>query len=216
MSTLQVGTISEKVSGNGVTMSSNVSVGGNLSVTGTGGGTKILLADTTISSATASVEFKHGTGDVIFDSTYSRYELTVDRVVPVTNSNHFELFISTNAGSSYFGDSQYNLVIKRFYSNGSETTDDVYYRNDFIAEHMHNVHNDASRGGCNGTVIISSMGQVNRTVAYGNFWSFGQSYYLHSHTVGAVESNGDDMTAVKWAFASGNIASGRFKLYGVK
>jgi len=60
------------------------------------------------------------------------------------------------------------------------------------------------------------MGQVNRTIAYGNFWGFGQSYYLHSHTLGAVESNGDDMTAVKWQFGSGNISSGRFKLYGVK
>mgnify|MGYP003128425973 CR=1 FL=1 len=184
--------------------------------TATGAGTKTLLADTTISSATASVEFKHGTGDVIFDSTYSRYELTVDRVIPVTNSNHLELFISTNAGNSYFGDSQYNTVIKRFYSNGSDTTDDVNYRNDFIAEHQHNTHSDANRGGANGTVLISSMGQVNRTVAYGNFWGFGQSYYLHSHTLGAVESNGDDMTAVKWQFGSGNISSGRFKLYGVK
>ena len=196
--------------------SGNITIPKNVTFNGTGGGTKILLSDVNVSSAVASVEFEHGTGGVIFDSTYSRYELTVDRVVPSTNSERLELLISTNAGSSYFGDSQYNLVVKRFFTNTSDTSDDVAYYNDFIATHRQTAHNNANRGGANGTVLISSMGQVNRTIAYGNFWGFGQSYYIHSHTVGAVESNGDDMTGVKWQFGSGNISSGRFKLFGIK
>ena len=196
--------------------SGNITIPKNVTFNGTGGGTKILLSDVNVSSAVASVEFVHGTGGVIFDSTYSRYELTVDRVVPSTNTERLELLISTNAGSSYFGDSQYNLVVKRFFTNTSDTSDDVAYYNDFIATHRQTAHNNANRGGANGTVLISSMGQVNRTIAYGNFWGFGQSYYIHSHTVGAVESNGDDMTGVKWQFGSGNISSGRFKLFGIK
>ena len=196
--------------------SGNITIPKNVTFNGTGGGTKILLSDVNVSSAVASVEFVHGTGGVIFDSTYSRYELTVDRVVPSTNSERLELLISTNAGSSYFGDSQYNLVVKRFFTNTSDTSDDVAYYNDFIATHRQTAHNNANRGGANGTVLISSMGQVNRTIAYGNFWGFGQSYYIHSHTVGAVESNGDDMTGVKWQFGSGNNSSGRFKLFGIK
>ena len=196
--------------------SGNITIPKNVTFNGTGGGTKILLSDVNVSCAVASVEFVHGTGGVIFDSTYSRYELTVDRVVPSTNSERLELLISTNAGSSYFGDSQYNLVVKRFFTNTSDTSDDVAYYNDFIATHRQTAHNNANRGGANGTVLISSMGQVNRTIAYGNFWGFGQSYYIHSHTVGAVESNGDDMTGVKWQFGSGNISSGRFKLFGIK
>ena len=196
--------------------SGNITIPKNVTFNGTGGGTKILLSDVNVSSAVASVEFVHGTGGVIFDSTYSRYELTVDRVVPSTNTERLELLISTNAGSSYFGDSQYNLVVKRFFTNTSDTSDDVAYYNDFIATHRQTAHNNANRGGANGTVLISSMGQVNRTIAYGNFWGFGQSYYIQSHTVGAVESNGDDMTGVKWQFGSGNISSGRFKLYGIK
>ena len=196
--------------------SGNITIPKNVTFNGTGGGTKILLSEVNVSSAVASVEFVHGTGGVVFDSTYSRYELTVDRVVPYTNSERLELLISTNAGSSYFGDSQYNLVVKRFFTNTSDTSDDVAYYNDFIATHRQTAHNNANRGGANGTVLISSMGQVNRTIAYGNFWGFGQSYYIHSHTVGAVESNGDDMTGVKWQFGSGNISSGRFKLFGIK
>ena len=39
-----------------------------------GAGTKILLRDITISSATASVEFIHGSNGVILDTTYSRYD----------------------------------------------------------------------------------------------------------------------------------------------
>ena len=61
------------------------------------------------------------------------------------------------------------------------------------------------------------MGSTNRTVAYSNFWAFGgSSYYIHTISLGAYESNTVAMDAIKWAFASGNIASGRFKLYGVK
>ena len=75
--------------------SGNITIPKNVTFNGTGGGTKILLSDVNVSSAVASVEFVHGTGGVIFDSTYSRYELTVDRVVPSTNSERLELLIST-------------------------------------------------------------------------------------------------------------------------
>ena len=185
--------------------------------TATGAGTKVLLRDITISSATASVEFIHGSNGVILDTTYSRYELNAEKVVSVTNNAHIELFMSSNSGSSYYGDSAYNLMVSRRYTNGSETATDIAYYNDFIATNRQNTSSDAARGGTNATVIITAMGSTNRTVAYSNFWAFGgSSYYIHTISLGAYESNTVAMNAIKWAFASGNIASGRFKLYGVK
>ena len=201
-----------KVQAEGVNLADTFAFTGTVS----GAGTKILLRDITISSATSSVEFVHGSNGVVFDTTYSRYELNIDKVVAGTNSVHIELLASSNAGSSYYGDSAYNLFSSRRYTNTSETVNDIAYYNDFLATARHNVSSDSARGGMNGTVIITAMGTANRTVAYSNFWGFGASnYYIHTISLGAYESNTAIINALKWAFASGNIASGRFKLYGV-
>jgi len=183
-----------------------------------GAGTKILLRDVTISSATSSVEFVHGSNGVVFDTTYSRYELNIDKVVAGTNNAHIELFASSNAGSSYYGDNAYNLVIDRSYTDsGSTTTRDIVYDNDFFATNRQNVGSDVAHGGVNGTVILTAMGTTNRTVAYSNFWAFGgSSYHIQTMSLGSYASNSVAINAVKWAFASGDIASGRFKLYGVR
>ena len=182
-----------------------------------GAGTKILLRDITISSATASVEFIHGSNNVILDTTYPRYELNAEKVVPATDNAHIELFMSSNSGSSYYGDSAYNLMVSRRYTNSSDTANDTAYYNDFIATSRQSSSSTAATGGLNATVIITGMGAANRTLAYSNFWGFGGSnYYIHTISLGAYESNTVVMDAIKWAFASGNIASGRFTLYGVK
>ena len=61
------------------------------------------------------------------------------------------------------------------------------------------------------------MGTTNRTVAYSNFWAYGgSSHHIQTMSLGSYASNAVAINAVKWAFASGNIASGRFKLYGVR
>lgn len=200
-----------KVRAGGVNLADTFAFTGTVS----GAGTKILLRDITISSATSSVEFVHGSNGVVFDTTYSRYELNIDKAVPVTDQKHLQLYASSNSGSSYYGDSAYNLVASRRYTNSSTTATDVSYYNDFIASNRHNISSDVAKGGTNATVLITAMGTANRTVAYSNFWAFGDSYYIHTIGLGAYESNTVVIDAFKWAFASGDIASGRFKLYGV-
>lgn len=203
-----------KVQAEGVNLADTFAFTGTVS----GAGTKILLRDVTISSATSSVEFVHGSNGVVFDTTYSRYELNIDKVVAGTNNAHIELFASSNAGSSYYGDNAYNLVIDRSYTDsGSTTTRDLVYDNDFLATNRQNVGSDVAHGGVNGTVILTAMGTTNRTVAYSNFWAFGgSSYHIQTMSLGSYASNSVAINAVKWAFASGDIASGRFKLYGVR
>jgi hypothetical protein len=197
--------------------SSEIDLADTFAFTGTvtGSGTKQLLRDVTVSSATSSVEFVHGSNGVVFDTTYSRYELNIDKVVAGTNNAHIELFASSNAGSSYYGDNAYNLVIDRSYTNNSSTIRDIVY--DFLATNRQNVGSDVAHGGVNATVILTAMGTTNRTVAYSNFWAFGgSSYHIQTMSLGSYASNSVAINAVKWAFASGDIASGRFKLYGVR
>ena len=49
-----------------------------------------------------------------------------------SNQTYIDMLLSANSGSSYYGGSAYNLVSWRYYSNGSSTSTQVQYFNDFI------------------------------------------------------------------------------------
>jgi hypothetical protein len=61
----------------------------------------ILIATTTVSSPVTSVDFVHGTGGVVFDSTYKGYVLEIFDMFPATSGADFQLRTSTNLGVSY-------------------------------------------------------------------------------------------------------------------
>tara|TARA_R100000231_G_scaffold3141_2_gene5806 strand:+ start:9924 stop:10544 length:621 start_codon:yes stop_codon:yes gene_type:complete len=182
-----------------------------------GTGTRQLLRTITITSNTASVEFIHGSNGVVLDSTYSRHEITIDGAIPATNAQQINLYLSSNGGSSYHGDSAYNSVYHRHFSNGSSTSNDNGYVNDFALNHDQSTSSTANKGGVTGTIIVDNLGTAHRTVFNGQFFGFGDSsFYIHTNSIGTVESNGDTYNALKISFRSGDIASGIFKIYGVR
>ena len=202
-----------KVQAEGINLADTFAFTGTVS----GSGTRELLRTITISSNTASVEFIHGSNGVVLDSTYSRHEITIDSAIPVTNATQINLYLSSNGGTSYHGDSAYNSTYHRHYSNGSSTGNDHAYVNDFALNHDQGTSSTANRGGVTGTIIVDNLGTAHRTVFNGQFFGYGaSSYYLHSNSIGTVESNGDTFNALKISFRSGDIASGIFKIYGIK
>ena len=196
--------------------SGNITIPKNVTFNGTGGGTRILLRKAVISSSTASVEFIHGTNGVVLDSTYSKYEIDIDTCIP-QNAQQLRVYASSNGGSSYYGDSTYNVVIHRSYTNGSSTTSDTNYANDYAGGNYGNIPFAANKGGVNGHVEVRNLGVANRTIFKCNFYFLDtSSFYIHINSLGAVESNGDAFNAIKLAMSSGNIESGTFKLFGVR
>ena len=195
--------------------SGNITIPKNVTFNGTGGGTRILLRDVNVSSSVSAVDFVNGVSGVVLDSTYMRYEITIDAFVPVTNGQHIRVRLSSNAGSSYFGDDAYNCITHRSYTNTSTTAQDVYYHNDYAAYNYHGLSNTANKGGGHGTLTFHNLG-ARRTVIHGDFWAFGETYYIMTQSLGAIESNGDTIDAIRIYATSGDIASGRFKLYGIK
>ena len=187
--------------------------------TGTVSGTptiRKLLRTITISSNTTAVEFIHGANGVVLDTTYSRHEITVDSAVATSGGAQLNLYCSNNSGVGYFGDSAYNSTYHRHYSNGSTTGNDSAYVNDFALNADQGTATAANKGGMTGTIIVDNLGVAHRTVFNGQFFSFGHgSYYIHTNSIGAVESNGDIINGIKIKFRSGDIASGIFKIYGV-
>ena len=201
-----------KTQAEGINLADTFAFTGNVS----GAGTRKLMRTITISSNTASVEFIDGANGVDLGTTYSRHEITVDSAIPVTNATQINLYLSSNGGSSYHGDSAYNSTYHRHYSNGSSTGNDHAYVNDFALNHDQGTSSTANRGGVTGTIIVDNLGTAHRTVFNGQFFGYGaSSYYLHSNSIGTVESNGDTFNAIKISFRSGDIASGIFKIYGV-
>ena len=181
----------------------------------TGAGTRKLLRSITISSNTATVDFVNGSNGVVLDSTYPRYQITIDAFVPETNGKHIRVLVSSNAGSSYYGDSQYNCLTHRSYTNGSTTATDVTYFNDFAGYNYHGISNTANKGGGHGTLTFHNLGGARRTVIHGDFWAFGDTYYIMTQSLGAYESNSVTIDAIRIKATSDDIASGIFKLYGI-
>ena len=90
--------------------------------------TRVLIKTITASNA-ASVEFIDGSSGVVFDTTYKRYEFTIDTAIPATNQTYMDMKLTSDGGSSYHGDSSYNLASWRWYSNGSSTSTQIQYFN---------------------------------------------------------------------------------------
>ena len=199
------------------TQAEGINLADTFAFTGTvsGTGSRTLIRKVTISSNTGSVEFVHGSNDVVLDSTYSRYEIDVDTCVP-ENAQQLRVYGSSDSGSSYYASSAYNTLIHRAYTNGSSTTQDVNYANDYVGGSYGSIPFASNKGGVDGKIVVTNLGTAHRTIFNCEFFYFDtSSFYIHIHSIGAYESNTVTINAIKLAMSSGNIASGTFKLFGV-
>ena len=198
--------------------SGNITIPKNVTLTGTTTGdgvTRKLIKEVVISSNTNSVEFVHGSGGVVLDTTYSRYEIHIDTCIP-TNAQNFMVYLSNNGGASYYGNDVYSCLIQRSYTNGSSTTTDTNFNNDYVLTNYGAVPFNASKGGVSGVITASGLGIAQRTLFRGQFNFYDTSnFYIHIDAVGSYESNTQTINGIQMKMSSGDIASGTFKLFGV-
>ena len=160
-------------------------------------------------SASATIDF---TG---LDGAYSSYVIEMDAVIPATNAVEFYIRTGTGGTPTYqSGASDYNYSAVE-YNTGGVTG---------------NASNGAAFMRCNartfGTVAGEEMsGKVNLfnpSNASANKRITGQIAYRDSlaaftQTVfGGTYRSNTPVTAIRFLFSSGNIASGVFTLYGIK
>ena len=196
--------------------SGNITIPKNVTFNGTGGPTRKLIKEIVISSNTNSVEFVHGSAGVVLDTTYSRYEIHIDTCIP-TNAQNFMVYLSNNGGTSYFGDGVYTCLIQRSYTNGSSTTTDTNYNANYVLSNYGAVPFNASKGGVSGVITASGLGIAQRTIFRGQFNFYDtSSFYILIDAMGAYESNTQTINGIQMKMSSGDIASGTFKLYGIK
>ena len=171
---------------------------------------KILLNTTTISTSTANVAFN---SSIIDTANYKNFEIIANGMSPATDAQAFQMKVSYDNGSTFFSDGYHGGVYSRFdnTTTGGQSPQqtgtsigvpsftignaDYKEKTDF---HYYFYNCDES------TVrVISFMVHRNADTVH----------YLT--TTGGVWNDNQIMNYIDFRFASGNIAAGTFKVYGM-
>jgi len=176
---------------------------------------------TLTASNSANLTFVHGASSVVLDSTYPIYMFKYTNAHPVTNDQPF-LFQGTTDGSNF------NTTITSTHfeiggrENGSspfgpnyqteqdlaQSTDFQYIQKDFGSE------NDESGSG------TLTLFDPSSTTFVKHFMGEGSNVHdvdIAMHTFqGGYFNTTSAITGIQFKFASGNIDSGKIKLYGIK
>jgi hypothetical protein len=152
-------------------------------------------------SASASIVF---TG---LSSTYDEYMVRFNYVVPATNSVTLLLRTSTDGGSNYdAGASDYSYVGNGYALNGATSI--------FLTAGA-SVANAANSGaGVTGEVVIHRPSVAAVRMVTGSAHHFSTGSGMAGGALSGARNAAADVDALQFLFSSGNIASGRFRLFG--
>ena len=180
-------------------------------------GGQILLATATASSS-ASLSFTSG-----ISSTYDIYHFEFINMHPATDNTSFQFNMSVDGGSNY-NVTKTTTFFRPYHLDGAEQTGDLEYTtaNDLAQSTdfqtlADRVDNDADSS-CSGTLEIFNPAS---TTFVKHFISnidrvFGDSpIQAQDHAAGYANTT-SAVNAVQFKFASGNIDSGKIKMYGIK
>jgi hypothetical protein len=173
----------------------------------------VLLATTTASSS-SSISF-----DGYYSATYKNYYVVFNNVVPATNTANFKIrFRRSNAditASNYKGGGGgtdvYSAEVRATFVGFTWSNDSCKLTED--------ITNVANRGGVQGYVNIfdpletSTYKRIDGAL---NYWNNGSGVFLNVNFGYTLEDATTALSGITFYFSSGNIASGTFKLYGLK
>ena len=176
----------------------------------------VLLATTDITSSTASVSF-----DGYFSSTYKNYKIIASQIISVTNTRSLLCRFRRSNADITTGNYKSGMIGFDIDSTLSPVTflDGAWNETYFNIEHSGNASNTTSIGGISFEGIIYNP--LNAS-SYKSFqWSVNKfSTYNHYYGLSGAVTLQDSVSALSglsFFFSnSSNIASGNFKLYGIK
>jgi len=179
-----------------------------------GGGSRTLIATAT-ASGSATIDFNNK-----FSSTYTRYEIHIDRVVPATDDQ--ELYCLFKTGTDTLQSSNYNYVITAFFDGashgGNEASGEAGSYMQCLGRTGTNVGigNASAEAGGGLTMVIDDPSDTARHTTQRGLGGFEGAGNACAVNIFAGEwATTTAVTGVQYKFASGNIALGEFRLYGV-
>tara|TARA_R100000008_G_scaffold56958_1_gene35166 strand:+ start:438 stop:1055 length:618 start_codon:yes stop_codon:yes gene_type:complete len=180
----------------------------------------MILIKTVTASSDSTINFVHGTSDVVFDSTYPIYLIRCISVHPQTDDKNLQFRFTTDGTN--FNVTTYSAPLGADHSEDGTTTASLSYKGG----------NDPDDDGEQS--IGASTGADNDQASSGELYIFSPSsttyvkHYLsrssqarHSDAAqdfftGGYANTTSAITGLRFKFQSGNIDAGTFKLYGIK
>lgn len=174
-------------------------------------GTWVLLNETTVSSSVAAVDFVHGTGGVVLDSTYDEYEIVLRSVIGQYSSYGICIRTSTNAGSSFdSGSADYDIQRSVLYSgtdgHGYGTANSLYV--------IEAGAGSAGQDGVSGNIRFSAPSVAKYFMCRGELSCIDNSSYLRFVTFSGIRVANADVDAIRIFSSNGNLEGGKIRLYG--
>jgi len=179
------------------------------------------LIKTETASIDASITFVDGTSSVVLDNTYPVYLIKMINVHGITDDTQFK-FQGNSAGGSGFNETITSNYFKAGhkedgtysilgYSTGSDQAQATGYQT--ISENMGNANDECGSGELWLFNPSSTTYIKNFLVRFQHQQHAEQCY--QSYTAGYFNTT-SAIDEISFKFASGNIDSGTFKLYGIK
>ena len=172
-----------------------------------------------LSATTTTVDFVHGTGGVVLDSTYDEYMFVLHKLLPSTDAVKLFMRYSTDTGSTYRTTSYYDYANDVNFGGtviSVSGTGTDYWPITSTHGSMNVGNVAANEVGVTGEVFLykpsaasrivvrSSVGFVTSTPAVASTRMYGQS------------TAAEDVDAIRFLWSSGNFTSGTIRLYGRK
>jgi hypothetical protein len=176
----------------------------------------IKLAETNVTSATASVEFTDATTGV-FDGTFRSHVVLITRLVP-SNADRTLTLQMRDASDTSYETSSYAYATRGYDSGGNSRSDEST-----SASAVHILGSGDGMGDGSGKYGTSCIVYCNDFFDDGmppsifGHGAYGDSggYIACNYFAGTYRDTSIQMDGVKFLFNAGNISQGNFKIYGV-
>jgi len=170
---------------------------------------------TLTASSSATLSFVHGTDGVVFDSTYPIYQFEFINCHADSSDAQFGFQVSVNGGSSY-GVTITSTAIEVYhggvqYNGGNDLAQSTNLQ--FITNTTYHLRAEESANGTLQLFNPSSTTFVKHWISRASRMN-NTNFIEHLHA-GYVNST-SSVNAIQFKMASGNISTGKIKLYGIK
>ena len=178
------------------------------------------LIKTLTASSSSTINFVHGSSDVVLDSTYPVYLFKTINMHPQTDQKKFQ-FQGTTDGSN-FNTTMTTTFFQAYHNEADGNTSVSYIAGEDQAQGTgfqtlsEDTGNDSDQS-YSGELFLfnpSSTTFVKHFMARGNETYF--SDFTNNHYVGGYFNTTSAITGIQFKMESGNIDAGTFKLYGIK
>ena len=179
------------------------------------------LIKTLTASSDGTLDFVHGTSNVVLDGTYKEY---IFKYIDIHPASIAQLTVNFRDGGSNFDATKTTTAINP-YHNEDGTDGSVSYRaawdlaqstsDQIIAQELGNGNDECASGylhlfdPSNTTFVKHFIGVTNYYQNFGKTGSFGIHYAGYCNTTTAIDG-------VRFKMSSGNIDAGTIKMFGVK